>query len=45
MWPELPLLDVLLSLDKDIPHLGDVILHHMFVEGVGDLQPTDEGGS
>ena len=38
-------LDVLLSPDEDIPHLADVILHQMFVEGVGDLQPTDEGGS
>ena len=32
-------LDVLLSPNKDIPHPGDVILHQMFVEGIGDLQP------
>jgi len=38
-------LDVLLSPDEDIPHLADVILHQMFIEEVGDLQPTDEGGS
>ena len=31
--------------DKDIPHLGDVVLHQMFIEWVGDLQPTDEGGN
>ena len=37
--------DVLLHLDKDIPHLGDVVLHQMFVEGVCDLQPIDEYGS
>ena len=38
-------LDVLLSPDEDIPHLGDVILHQMFVERVSNLQPTDEGDS
>ena len=37
--------DVLLNPNKNIPHLGDAILHQMFVEGVGDLQSTDEGGS
>ena len=36
-------LDVLLSPDEDIPHLGDVILHQIFVEGVVDLQPIDKG--
>ena len=32
-------LDVLLSPKKDIPHLGDIILDQIFVEGIGDLQP------
>ena len=36
-------LDVLLSLNKNIPHPGDVILHQMFVKGIGDLQPANEG--
>jgi len=35
-------LDVLLRPDKYIPHLGDIILHQTFVEGVCDLQPADE---
>jgi len=30
--------------DEYIPHLGDVILHQMFVEVVRDLQPADERG-
>ena len=38
-------LNVLLIPDEDIPHLGDVILHQMFVEGVGELKSTNEGGS
>jgi len=38
-------LDVLLSPYEDIPHLGDDILHQMFVKKVNDLQPTDEGVS
>ena len=33
---------VLLSSSENIFHLGDFILHKVFVEGVGDLQPTDE---
>ena len=37
--------DVLLSPNEDIPHFGDVILHQMFVEVIGDLQPIDEGSS
>ena len=37
-------LNVLLNLNKNIPHPGDVILHQMFVEGIDDLQPIDEGG-
>ena len=32
-------LDVLLSPDEDIPHLGDIIFHKMFVEGVGTCSP------
>ena len=36
---------ILLHPNKDIPHLGDVILHQIFVEGVSDLQLPDEGGS
>jgi len=40
-----PLLFGVQSSDEDIPHVGDIILHQMFVEGVGDLQPTDEGGN
>ena len=38
-------LNVLLSPDKHITYFGYAILHQMFAEGVGDLQPTDEGGS
>ena len=37
-------LDVVLYPDEYIPYLCDVILHQVFVEGVCDLQPTDEGG-
>ena len=37
-------MDVLLCLDKYIPHLGDVVLHLMSVEGVCDLQPAEDGG-
>ena len=29
--------DVFLHPDKEIPHLGDVVLHQMFIEAVGDL--------
>ena len=36
-------LDVLLSPNQNIPHLGDVILHQLFVEEIGELQPTDKG--
>ena len=36
---------VLLCPDKDIPHLGDIVLHEMFVKRVGDLQPTDDGNN
>jgi len=36
-------LDVFLSSNEDIPYLGDGILHQMFIEGVGNLKPTDEG--
>ena len=32
----------LLCLDKNVPHLGGIVLHQMLVEWVGDLQPTDE---
>ena len=39
------LLSGCISSVKDIPHLGDVVLHQMFIEWVGDLQPTDEGGN
>jgi len=35
-------LHVLLRLDKNISHLGDIVLHQMLVEQVDDLQPTDE---
>ena len=34
-------LDVLLGPKENILHLGDFVLHQMFVERVGDLQPTD----
>ena len=34
-------LHVLLRPDKNVPHLGDIILRHMLVERVGDLQATD----
>ena len=44
IWPSrLFYLDVFLHLDKYISHLVDVILHQIFVEGVCDLQPIDEG--
>ena len=33
---------VLLRLDKNVSHLGDIVLHQMLVKRVGDLQPTDE---
>ena len=33
---------VLLRIEKDISHLGDVILHQIFIEGDGNLQSTDE---
>jgi len=33
---------VLLRLDKNVSHLGDIVLHQMLVERVDDLQPTDE---
>ena len=36
-------LDVLLGTSKNVSHVGDLILHKMFV-GVGDLHPTDEHG-
>ena len=36
---------ILIFPDKDIPHLGDIVLHQMFVEGVNDLQPTDKSDS
>ena len=35
-------LDILLGAGEDGPHLGDLVFHQMFVEGVGDLHPTDE---
>ena len=35
-------LDVLLDPKKDVPHLGDFVLHQELVQRVGDLQPTDE---
>jgi len=37
-------LDALLSPNEDIPHLSDVILHQIYVEGISDLQPADESG-
>ena len=37
-------LDVLLLLDIYIPHLGDIVLHQIFVERVCELHPADEGG-
>ena len=46
MWSESPLLFGCISEpEPDISHLGDIIFHQIFVEGVGDLQPTDEGRS
>jgi len=33
---------VFLSLREYVPHPGDFMRHQAFVEGVGDLQPTDE---
>ena len=36
-------LNILLSPNKNIPHPGDVVLHQVFIEGIGDLQPADEG--
>ena len=38
-------LDVLLSLNEDTPNLNDIILHQIFVKGIGDLQPIDKGGN
>ena len=38
-------LDVLLNLREDVPYFGDLMLHQVLVEGVGDLQPTDERDS
>jgi len=35
-------LHVLLRPDENVPHLGDIVLHQMLVEQVGDLQPTGE---
>ena len=35
-------LHVLLCSDKDVPHLSNIVLHHILVERVGDLQPTDK---
>jgi len=31
-----------LSSGEDLAHLGDVVLQEEFVQGVSDLQPTDE---
>ena len=36
-------MDVFLRSDEDISHFGDVILYQMFVEGIGNLQPINEG--
>jgi len=36
-------LAVLLSLNKNISHPGDVFLHKIFVERIGESQPADEG--
>ena len=33
---------VLLSLRENVPHLDNFMLHQVFVEGIGELQPTDE---
>ena len=35
-------LHVLLSLREDVPHPGNFMLHQIFVERVGNLQPIDE---
>ena len=35
-------LNVFLSSKEVVPHLGDFMLHQVLVEGVSDLQPTDE---
>ena len=35
-------LNILLNPREDVPHPDDFMLHQVFVEGVGDLQPTDE---
>ena len=31
-----------MSSGEDLAHLGDVVLQEVFVQGVSDLQPTDE---
>ena len=35
---------ILLGASEDVPHLSDLLFHHMLIEGVGDLQLTDEHG-
>ena len=37
-------LNILLGLSENVSHLGDLVFHQLFVEGVGDLQPTNERG-
>jgi len=34
--------NVLLDPKEDVSHLGDLMLHQVLVNGVGDLQPTNE---
>ena len=37
-------LNILLGASEDVPHLGDLVFHQLFIEGVCDLQPTNERG-
>jgi len=37
-------LNILLDASENVPHLGDLVFHQMLVEGMGDLQSTDERG-
>jgi len=37
-------LNILLGTSEDVPYLGKLIFHQMLIEGVGNLQPSDERG-